>query len=146
MIHLLNVRDIGNVALDETWMIVRSLKKPINGTVQVKELSPSYHLFCEYLRLRSSGIWNERSFKELYVPTFLKEITSSQAAHDRLNELFVKSRRGKNIGLVCFCADEALCHRSIIGGLLSGVGVEVRTTTGSDYGVYYKMYKAQRSG
>ena len=54
-----------------------------------------------------------------------------------LNELFSTS---KHICLICFCPEEALCHRSIIGGMLQGAGLEVKGLS-RDYSYYFDWYK-----
>lgn len=140
MIRLLNIREIGKYPLDETWVIVRSLKSPIKNTVQVKELSPSYELFIQYRQLAEQNNWNRQTFDEIYVPQFIREM-QNPIARERLNELYLKEKQGLSIGLACFCTDETMCHRSIVGGLLSGAGANVVTSTGNDYSHYYENYK-----
>ena len=46
----------------------------------------------------------------------------------------------KRICLVCFCDEEGLCHRSIVGGMLQGAGLEVKGLM-RDYSYYYDWYK-----
>lgn len=123
---------------DEVWAVVRSLRSN-NGITQVQALSPSWDLFNQYRELRDNGNWNANTFKEIYVPQFLKEMHSKQAK-DMLNELSWCDKQNYNICVVCFCKDEELCHRSIIGGLLQGVG---RNVVGlkQDYSYYYKQWK-----
>lgn len=129
------------IQYDETWAIVRSLKKPIKGVKQVADLSPSNNLFYSYLNWKKQGIWNAETFETKYVPTFIKELKANPNVQPLLAELVDKAKAGKNICLLCFCPDETLCHRSIIAGLLQGVdGVKVITNTNNDYSKYMKMY------
>jgi uncharacterized protein YeaO (DUF488 family) len=136
MITIANINQINPFDYDETWAIVRSYKKNIMGIKQVPELSPSSSLFSLYLRLKKEGSWGFNTFQEKYVPTFLKEMCSKEA-RNKLNELYKLDKEGKNICLVCYCPNETLCHRSIIIGLLQGVGCK---TCGKDYSYYYKQY------
>lgn len=141
MIHVTNIRTVDTALYDETWAIVRSLKNPSARYKQVPELSPSMELFSLYREMVKQLQWGPDAFKDIYVPRFLKEIQDSEEAHDALNKLVVEDRAGRNIALVCFCTSERLCHRSIIAGLLQGVGCNVQTDTGADYSRYYRMYK-----
>lgn len=133
MITVTNIRNINYAAYDEIWAIVRSLKNP-GKMKHVPELSPSWALFKKYLRLRDAGQWNADSFKSVYVPTFLKEMAGTEAQR-KLSELIELDRQGKRICLACFCRDEALCHRSIIAGILQGRGIQVQGVNG-DYSEY----------
>ena len=92
------------------------------------------------MALKNAGKWHEGTFREIYVPKFIREIRYSQEAADMLNLLVKKDREGANIALACFCPDEALCHRSIIAGLLQGAHCNVATETGNDYSYYHLMY------
>ena len=138
MISIGSFKDINDL-YDEIWIIVRSLK---GGTPQtgncyhVPVLSPSWDLFKDYCSWANAGIWNKDCFMEQYAPRFLKEMKSTEAKQ-ALNSLYFKSKNS-NILLVCFCSNETMCHRSIVFGLLQGVGTE---TNGNDYSHYYDMYK-----
>ena len=134
MITIGSFKDI-NDSYDEVWFIVRSLKnglpKPLSKTQQyyhVPQLSPTWDLFKNYLKWSNDGIWNKERFLNQ-----MKEAEGKQA----LNSLYFKSKT-KNILLVCFCPNKELCHRSIVFGLLQGVGAE---THGSNYRHFYDLYK-----
>lgn len=124
------------------YAIVRSMTYPIAGVAQLDVLSPSKDLFFWYRRMEKAGKWDKRAFDDEYVPRFLKEIRSDLAARRTLNDLRRRSRDGEHIALACYCGDESMCHRSIVAGLLSGAGTEVRTGTGRDYSAYYGQYRA----
>lgn len=104
-------------------------------------LSPSEDLFFKYLQMATNGMWNENSFRTVYVPRFLRDIKQSDEARQALNMLYQADKHGVDIMLCCFCKDERLCHRSIIAGLLQGVGANVRLASGTDYSGYWKQYK-----
>lgn len=125
---------------NEYWAIVRSYKNPINKIEHIDALSPSYNLFQKYLTLRNCGKWNMETFNSIYVPQFLSEIKENQYAKQCLNYLCEHSEKGERICLMCFCSNEELCHRSIIAGLLNGVGCDVSTDTGETYSSYYEQY------
>lgn len=138
MVTITNIRNIDQKEYDEVWAIVRSLKNPGNMKY-VPELSPSWNLFKRYLQLRDSGQWNAETFRSIYVPAFLREIKAG-TVRKKLNELVKLDRQGKRIGLICFCSDEALCHRSIVAGVLQHVGVHVQGTH-KDYSEYGRSYE-----
>ncbi len=139
MITVTEIRNVNYAAYDETWAIVRSLKNP--GKMRhVPELSPSWALFKKYLRLRDAGQWNADTFKSIYVPTFLKEMAGMEAQR-KLSELIELDKQGKRICMACFCRDEALCHRSIIAGIVQSAGIQVQGVKGdySEYGRYKEI-------
>lgn len=140
MIRITNIRNTQG-DYDEVWAIVRSLKSKSDALKQVTELSPSTDLFFRYRNLVKDGQWNKDSFDKIYVPQFISEIRSSSIAVDTLGYLYQQDKMGKNICLVCFCTEEELCHRSIIAGLLQGVGANVVTDTGNDYSHYFDIFK-----
>ena len=138
MITITNIRNVDYEAHDEVWAIVRSLRDP-GDLRHVPELSPSWDLFKEYLQLRDLGQWSAETFRSIYVPTFLREMKVA-AARRKLNELVWLDRQGERICLVCFCPDETLCHRSIVGGILQHVGVHVQGIKG-DHSKYGRSYE-----
>lgn len=114
--------------IDEAWVIVRSMKTPIQlsvDTIWVPALSPSHELFIDYLVWKNAGNWNEETFQTQYRPRFLKEMAQNPNSREALNRLF-KTSRTKNILALCYCANESLCHRSLIKALIeeaqSGIG------------------------
>lgn len=139
MIYIGNIREVDRGNFDQTWAIVRSLKSRADGITQVQVLSPSWNLFGKYQNLKKQGRWSADTFKGVYVPQFLREM-KSEAACAKLNELYTASKAGQRIALLCFCPDERLCHRSIIAGLLQGVGAEVKLNSGADYTEYYRQF------
>lgn len=138
MIYIGNIREL-NKMLGIRLMIVRSLKREIPGVIQIADLSPSPYLFREYLSLKKNGKWNMESFKSFYVPVFLKEIKENKMAKSMLNKIYHLDKQGVDISLICFCPEEAMCHRSIVAGLLQGAGANVSCNT--DYSYYYSQYK-----
>jgi uncharacterized protein YeaO (DUF488 family) len=152
MITLGSFKDIDSSKYDEIWLIVRSLKDQsiltrYPNVKHVPELSPSHELFSWYLSIKRRGWWDQSQFANYYVPTFIRETACSREAKDKLNELYCKAHTmHKNILVVCFCTDEEMCHRSIIGGLLQGAGVAVVSSNLQmpHYEGYYHMYMSVR--
>lgn len=136
MVTIQQMSKVNYAEYDEVWAIVRSLKYANPNIRHVPELSPSWALFKRYLSLRDSGNWNEDTFRTIYVPQFLNEMRG-KIQQKLLNELF---NTKKHICLVCFCSEEELCHRSIIGGMLQGAGLAVKGL-GADYSYYYDWWK-----
>lgn len=152
MITLGSFKDLGQPQYDETWIITRGLKDRsvltrYQNTIHVPELSPTPELFQWYLFQKKNGWWGVKHFDIYYVSQFIRDIAGDASSRNRLNELYTKHQAGKNILIVCFCTDERICHRSIIGGLLQGIGVEVKSTTVNDpdYSYFYASYKNYRS-
>ena len=144
MIEIRNLREVRQDAgYDEVWAIVRYMKHPSPWMKQVPALSPSPELFAEYRRLLNAGQWNAGAFQDVYVPTFLRQLKHDRTALALLDSLYQADLRdNKRIALVCFCPHEDMCHRSIVAGLLQGVGCRVLTASGADYSRYYGMFLA----
>lgn len=136
MVTILRIQDVDYEKYSEVWAIVRSLKYANPKIKHVPELSPSWGLFNTYLRMKENGQWNEETFRKVYVPQFLKEMKGKEQQR-LMNELFSTT---KSIALVCFCPEEELCHRSIIGGMLQGAGLDVKGLH-NDYSYYFDWYK-----
>lgn len=141
MIEIKCINKVDYEQYDEVWAIVRLMKNPTEKMKQVIELAPSSELFVSFRLAKKSGLWNEEFFQANYVPKFLEDICRNQKSKDKLNELYSLDRAGKRICLVCFCPDETICHRSIVAGLLQGVGCNVRLPSNADYRHYYKQYR-----
>ena len=60
-----------------------------------------------------------------YVPRFLQDLSENTEGLTLLRTLKAKSQT-KEIALACFCEDERMCHRSIIGGILMNMGADIR--------------------
>ncbi|MBD5584299.1 MAG: DUF488 domain-containing protein [Clostridia bacterium] len=140
MIFIGRINEVKPGEYDETYAIVRSMKNPSPWMAQLVALSPSKALFFDYLSLKKAGTWNADTFKERYVPMFMQEI-AQPAPRKVLEQLVEYDRMGRKMALVCFCPDETLCHRSIVAGILQGMGADVRLRSGADYSAYYERYK-----
>lgn len=146
MIYLRNYYKIQNEvdSYDEVWAIVRSYKNPLPGVKHVPQLSPSWDLFKWFRQMNDEKLWKKSMFDDEYVPRFISEMNRHEPLV-LLNELKKKSESGKNIALICFCYDESQCHRSVIGGILKGVGCEVSCEKeNNDYIKYFNMLKEMK--
>ena len=119
MITICSIREVRPEEHDETWAIVRSYKNVSTKVRQVADLSPSWNLFSKYRGFVSENRWGIDAFEGIYLPQFITEMQSGRAG-DLINELRRADREGRDICLFCYCADESLCHRSIIAGILQG--------------------------
>ena len=140
MIYVTNIRNLKHIRGDQNYAIVRNIKARSAWLERLDALAPSPDLFHKYMALKNAGKWRTSSFRDIYLPQFLKEIRYSQEAARVLNKLVEDDKAGQIITLSCFCTDESICHRSIIAGLLQGAGANVTTDTGTDYSRYYNMY------
>lgn len=129
MIRLSMISKVDVEKYDEVWIVVRSANKlpaslASNPKVKhVPELSPETKLFYQYLDWKKNGNWCWDIFKNNYVPEFLREMNNPRCIA-LLNQLVADSHE-KNIALCCFCPDEKLCHRSILGGVLKNMGADI---------------------
>lgn len=143
MIYIGRISDAG-ACFDESWLVVRSLKGGAPSRAkQVAALSPSKDLFYRYLDAKKAGKFNQSWFQAEYIPVFLHEIMENREARMLLNRLY-RDGFSKNILLACFCPNEALCHRSILAGLLLGAGAKIKYS--SEYAQYFRMYRDMSSG
>ena len=121
---------------DEVWWIVRSPDTiPVKEKL-VSELAPSPELFRDYRQAFHAGRFGTEYFQNVYVPWFLKDLEKNLEAQERLEYLCQESRT-KRIALCCYCEDESLCHRSIIAGILLGMGAVIETK--EEYRKYFEM-------
>ena len=154
VIVLGSMRDLKRNTYDEIWFIIRSVnwmkdKSIFNNVnvIHVPILSPSQELFFWYNKIKNKGSWTQSVFDTEYVPRFINEIFRNDYTQFKreLNLLWFKSKHGKKILILCPCNDESMCHRSIIGGILLGAGVDVRSTTVPDISSYLKYYDKYRA-
>lgn len=119
-------------------------KKPENFKehTHCPDLAPSSELQDIHETLRRKGQWNEDKLKYCFAPQYIKEMLSENC-RAALNTLYNKVKQGNVIALAFGCEeDERLCPRSIIGGLLQGVGLTVVNSQNIvvDYKYYYDKY------
>ena len=87
MISIHNIKQVRCGEYDEVWAIVRYYKGSSEWIRHVVELSPSQLLWAKFHKLKLNGEWNDKTFKETYLPIFLKEMHGDEAKA-KLNELF----------------------------------------------------------
>lgn len=118
--------------------IVRKLDDDIKWQkfIHVPELSPGISLFEKYRELAKNNLWNEQTFKTVYLPVFLNEMSRKEPLsilHQLAEDSFYE-----NIALCCYCDDEKICHRSIVGGILKGMKANIDCP--DEYLEYYKIF------
>ena len=136
MIYIDRITNICTSDYDEVWWIVRSPDILPQKEKLVQSLSPSRELFLRYREAFHAEQFGPEFFQNVYVPQFIAELAKNKEAEADLNYLCRESSR-KNIVLGCYCEDEELCHRSIIAGILLGMGAEIQTN--QEYRKYYEM-------
>lgn len=119
---------------DEVWWIVRSPDRQPEREKLVPELSPSPELFHAYRKAYHAGQFGKAYFQNVYVPRFLEDLAGNRTACGQLEYLRRVSGE-KEIILCCYCEEEKLCHRSIVAGILLGMGAEIETK--EEYRKYY---------
>lgn len=138
MIHIAQIQNICTAEYDEVWWIVCSPDNPPKEEKLVQSLAPTPELFRKYREAFHAGRFNEKFFQNEYVPQFLKELSQNTESGKALEYLHEKSRI-KNIVLGCYCENEKLCHRSIIAGVLLGMGAQIEADL--EYLHYYEQYQ-----
>ena len=126
---------------DENWLIVREPDDLPAFAKHVPALSPSPNLFQKYREACQEKMFDQKFFNEVYVPQFVKELFENAEALALLQTLTDMSKT-KNIMLACYCETEGMCHRSIIAGILLGMGAEINTK--QEYLNYYKLYQMMK--
>ena len=136
-----NIYTTNTEGFDEVWWIVR--KPDVIPVIEkhVPELSPSPELFAEYRSLARNQEFNEEYFQTKYVPQFIQDLSKNESAFSLLQQLCEESRT-KDILLCCYCEKEWVCHRSIIAGILLGMGANIETE--ESYLKYYDMFKKEK--
>ena len=149
MIRIISAEEVLSAAHDG-WKVLVIVREPgeflktieeTSGVFWIPELSPAMETFDLYLRRRSEGNWNKDVFVSEYLPSFLDDLLASEQAQCLMEKLRKSSEEGERIALACFCTDETICHRSIVSGILQGMGCQVQ---GNDYSAYYKEYLLHR--
>lgn len=132
MIRITSIKRCRVSEYDKIYLIVRSTaslernkSSILQHAEQVVDLSPSKSLFYQYLNWQKAGCWNEDTFETIYKPTFLSELENNSAAQMWLEHLCKEDAENKNIALLCFCPNENLCHRKIVGDILRMKGCNV---------------------
>lgn len=149
MIMITNLETAKTLEADTKYAVIRSYKYPVPGIEQIKELSPSWNLFREYMKLRENRMWNRTAFEESYAPKFVTEIAHDREARRILHRFLERDKAGETVILACFCKNEALCHRLVLADILMGLGADVRLQSGKIpskrwYGAYMRELAAAK--
>lgn len=131
MIRITSIKRCHINEYDKIYLIVRSTAslERANSSILLKaehvpDLSPSRALFYNYLDWQKTGCWNTDTFTNEYKPVFEEEIKNNPNASIWLDRITEESKNSK-IALLCFCADENLCHRIIIADMLKQRNCEI---------------------
>lgn len=141
MIYVSNLRSMQLLEAPVKWAIVRSYKNPLRGITQMVDLSPTKELFGKYLQWKSQGVWNHDTFRNLYVPEFMETTIATEAAMKALKLIRTMDTNGTGIAIGCFCENENMCHRAVVGGILEGLGCDVRYPREVSHIEFYEEYK-----
>lgn len=138
MIRIERIPDISITEYDEVWWIVRSPDSLPKEEKLVQSLAPSKELFLRYRKAFHAGQFDPEFFQKEYVPQFVSELSKNEDAKEMLDYLYREGSR-RNIVLGCYCENETLCHRSIIAGILLGMGAQIKAE--QEYLIYYELYQ-----
>lgn len=126
MIRIEQIPDISITEYDEVWWIVRSPDDTPKEEKLVQSMAPSIELFQKYREAFHAGRFDAEFFQKEYVPQFISELSKNEDVKEMLDYLYREGNR-RNIVLGCYCENETLCHRSIIAGILLGMGAKIQT-------------------
>ena len=143
MIYIGNVTELNQNRYDENWLIVRKPDEIPDFVKHEPLLSPSPELFRKYRDAYHAGEFNQEYFDKVYVPQFIRELADHKTETELLHSLVSLSKE-KDILLACYCEQESMCHRSIIAGILLGMGAEI--VISSEYRKYYEIYQKFKIG
>lgn len=150
--YILRVQDETLIKEQEGLKIfgVRIAKYLPKGWVHRKECTPSYELlmFCKKLEkekkyepelfpsvhvseeadryLKENPIWNEYVFRKVYLPNYLKSVNLEKGKKE-ITEIITHLNKGENVYYACYCANEKICHRNIVAGIIKKQGFEVES-------------------
>lgn len=136
MIRVGKAEEIDALKYDENWLIVRKPQSIPDFVKHEALLSPSPELFRIYRKAYYAGLYDQTFFDQVYVPQFIEELSQNEEALFVLRKLVSMSME-KDILLTCYCQLESMCHRSIIAGILLGMGASIETEDA--YGKYFEM-------
>ena len=126
MIRVGNAAEADKNRYDANWLIVRKPDEMPDFVKHEPLLSPSPGLFRLYREAFHAGRFDRSFFENVYVPRFLSELIGNKEALALLDQLARRSGE-EDILLACYCEDETMCHRSIIAGILLGMGADIET-------------------
>lgn len=119
---LSSIRDFSKQKADIRCEIARYPKlEKYPQVIQLKGLAPSkrlLHFFKTYTKL------TEDVLKTYYVQ-YKMEIYNSIEGKKDLQSIEYYLNQGKDVQLICFCADYRYCHRTIVGKWFESKGFEV---------------------
>lgn len=131
-LYLLDVTNMNSaeiVNIKYKMFIVRSCKNDIyyrqKGWYIVPTLSPSPQLFQRYLSLRKDNNWNINTFNSIYVPQFKEQMKIDLAMKRDLNAVLALLKAGHDVAFMCYCQEDVMCHRYILGEAYKIRGIEV---------------------
>jgi len=137
-----SISSIKNIDCDEIWQITRS-GKYLDGTVLVKNLSPSPELFNIYI-----NEWKNKApdyWWPLYEAKFNEELKTEEKLV-ALRKLWNLVKMGKVITIACFCKDSTYCHRTLVGNFLKKKNItvleyqkEIETIEHNEYKEYKQL-------
>lgn len=112
---------IRRITCGEIWLITR-VNKNIPGVKWVPELAPDRDLYNKYL-----NDWKGKPGQEWW-PEYKKEFELQLQSETRLRalrEVWSLVNSGQVIALLCYCAEDTYCHRSIVAEFLRNYDVKV---------------------
>ncbi len=125
----------------ENWWIVRKPDYLPDNAKWVPELSPTPELFAYYSSFYEKGTWSKEHFDSEYVPWFIKDLKVNEKGKEYLEYLKEISEK-EDINLCCYCIDERICHKTIIAGILKGMGADIECS--DEYLKYYRFYNEMK--
>lgn len=76
-------------------------------------------------RLLEKPVWDEYTFKKIYVPNFIRFVNNPKAIKE-INMIKEQLDNGQDVYYACYCSDVKKCHRRILAGLFQKEGYAIK--------------------
>lgn len=145
MIVVINLKDAETYRKVDFDIYDLTISHKCWGATPVPDLAPSSGLFQATRICIEQKLWSWDRWMAWYVPEYLKELRERPSAQVQLEAIASKYGHNdtRNACIGCWCKQEMMCHRSIVAGILKGMGARVITKTQQDYLLYYHMWKGE---
>lgn len=122
-VYLSSLTNVRFAPPSSIYLTTRSSKQAeyalAQGWEYCPELGPSWDLFNRVKAFKEANRWNQIMFDDMYKQQFISDLMSNRVALLEIKKLIRKLNNGDNITLVCYCTNQEICHRSILGEIMN---------------------------
>lgn len=139
-IRICRIQNIHRIRADVKIAAVQTMERPSDAILVCPELASDDAMMAFKVDAKAQKAWNWTTFQNDYVPMYLNRLCTPEARRT-LNRIYKTVKSGKTVAIGCYCADETICHRSILAGLFQALNLEVIGVK-FDYSDYYARWQA----